>query len=355
MRTLILKSLLVLPVWLTNVNCAALAHVKWFLSRPESEILKQPKPPLFMHLSFDNLLPILFAIGLMLIAFALSIKWNRWSINGRLLVWAQIHEPAINLFMAIMLGVSLIYSGLTRTLLVPNFIICSHCPQWLPGAEILAGSMITIGLFSRCCAVSILYLMFMAFCKHGLDDSVDLLPLLGFTIYFLFAGRNCLSLDYVLGIDRLFIPSLTEFGHLFIRWTMSMGLIILALNEKLLYPQLAMDILQHAPTLNLMRNLGISNEVFILFSGLTELLLGFCLLTGSFPRLAVIILLAIFTGTTVVFGLPELFGHASCYGIILSILLRGTGIENVSSLFCQIRKDLIGSIKCRGGFVADSH
>ncbi len=342
LRTFICKSTLVLFIWLINTNCAAIAHVKWFLSRPESEILKQAKPPLFTHLSIDNLLPILLAIGLMLVVLVLNTKWNRWSVNERLLVWAQIHEPVINLYMAIMLGVSLIYCGISRTLLVPNFIICSHCPQWLPGAEIAVGIMITVGLFSRLCALSILYLMLVALCKHGLDDCLDLLPFFGSTIYFLCAGRNRFSLDYVLAFDRkAILPSLTELAHLFIRWSMGLGLIILALNEKLLYPQLAMDILQHAPSLNFMHNFGISNAMFILLSGLTELLLGFCVLTGSFPRLAVIIMLTAFAGTTVVFGPAELFGHASCYGIILSIFLRGTGITNKRALLCQMHKDLI--------------
>jgi hypothetical protein len=232
--------------------------------------------------------------------------------------------------MAIMLGISLIYCGITRTLLVPNFIICSHCPQWLPAAQIILGTFIILGLFSRLSALSVLYLMFMALCKHGLDDCLDLMPLFGFTIYFLFAGRNRLSFDYAFRIDRFSSTSLIELAHVIIRWTMGLGLIILALNEKLIYPQLAMDILHHAPALNLLRNLGINNDMFILLSGLVECLLGICILTSSFPRLAIIILMAIFAGTTVVFGLPEFFGHASCYGTILSILLRGAGAANVS-------------------------
>jgi len=314
-----------------------MAHVKWFLSRPESEILKEPKPSLFTHLSLDNLIPILFVFGLMLLVLAIGIKWKGSELNERLLLQAQIHEAVINLCMAFMFGVSLVYCGITKTLLVPNFIICSHCPQWLPGAEIILGVLITVGLFSRLCSLSIFYLAFMALCKHGFDDCLDLMPLLGLNLYFLLAGRNRLSLDYILRIDRLEVPWLLETAYLFIRWTMGLGLIILAFNEKLLYPQLAMDILEHVPALNILHYFGFSNAMFVLISGLAELLLGFCLLSGSFPRLAVMFLLGIFASTTAVFGLSELFGHASCYAIILSILLRGEGISPVL-LFCHLRR-----------------
>jgi hypothetical protein len=339
MRAFVFKSLLVLCLWLTNSNIAAVAHVKWFLSRPESEILKEPKPSLFTHLSLDNLVPVLFAFGLMLLVLTLGIKWHRSKLNERLLLKAQKYEAVVNFFMACMFAVSLIYCGITHTLLVPNFVICSHCPQWLPGAEIILGVLMTVGLCSRLCSLSIFYLAFMALCKHGFDDCLDLMPLLGLNLYFLLAGRNRLSLDYVLKIDRVQVPYFVEAAHLFIRWTMGLGLIILAFNEKLLYPQLAMDILQHLPALNIFHYVGISNAMFILISGLVELLLGFCLLTGSFPRLAIIVLLGIFASTTAVFGLPELFGHASCYAIIVSILMRGEGISPIL-LFCQLQRDV---------------
>ncbi len=112
-------------------------------------------------------------------------------------------------------------------------------------------------------------------------------------------------------------------GHYCVRVTMGLGLIALALSEKLLHPQLAMDLLQHAHALNPMLHFGVSNPMFVLVTGLVELLLGITIFMGWFPRAAVLILLGIFAGTTTIFGMEEFMGHAACYSSILSIALWG--------------------------------
>ena len=237
--------------------------------------------------------------------------------------WASKNEAIINLLMALGLGASLIYGGLTRTLLVPNFIICSHCPQWLPAAEITVGVCLILGLFGRFSGLAILGLMYMAICKHGIVECLDILPLAGVALYFILSGRNRFSLDNLLGLDKVSLPALTILGHYCVRITMGLGLIALALSEKLLHPQLAMDLLHHAPALNPLLHLGMGNAMFVLITGLAELLLGINIFMGWLPRAAVIVLLCIFFGTTAIFGMEEFIGHAACYSSILSIALWG--------------------------------
>jgi len=325
MRALTIKLFAVLSCWCTYAVSPVWAHVKWFLNRPESELLKQPKPSLFTQLSVWNILPISLAAALMFAIYSLNSKFSNWSGHNRLIKWAKQKEPSVNLFMAICLGVSLIYCGLTRTLLVPNFVICSHCPQWLPAAEMAIGSLLILGLFSRLTGLAVLWLIYIAICKHGLIECLDALPIFGLAIYFVIAGRNRLSLDYVLAIDKFNFVSMIPTAHSIVRWTMGLGLIILALDEKLLHPQLAMDLLLYIPHLNPLHGLGLSNDMFILVSGLVELLLGVCVFLGCFPRISMLMLLFIFSATTMIFCVEEFFGHASCYGIILSIMLCGVG------------------------------
>ncbi len=105
------KIIIVLSGWAVSASCPVWAHVKWFLSRPESELLKQPKPVLFTQLSLENMLPILGALAIMFILYSLNIRFNHQVRSSRLINWAYKHEPFINLFMAIGLGVSLIYCG----------------------------------------------------------------------------------------------------------------------------------------------------------------------------------------------------------------------------------------------------
>jgi hypothetical protein len=256
----------------------------------------------------------------------LNAKFSHWARNRRLINWVYKNEPIINLLMAIGLGVSLIFCGLTRTLLVPNFIICSHCPQWLPAVEIIVGGCVMIGLFGRLSGLALLGLMYMAVCKHGLTECLDILPLLGLALYFILNGRNKFSLDYLLNFDKGSSLTVAKLGHYCVRATMGLGLIVLALSEKLLHPQLAMDLLQHAHALNPFLGFGMSNAMFVLLAGLVELSLGVIIFLGYFPRVAVIILLGIFVGTTAVFGVEEFIGHAACYSSILSIVCWGAAV-----------------------------
>ncbi len=330
MRILAIKTILVLSGLLLTSFCPVWAHVKWFLSRPESEILKEPKPALFTQLSVDNLFPAICALGLIFIFYSLNLKYAHWLGSRRLMNWASKNETAINLLMAIGLGVSLIYSGLTRTLLVPNFIICSHCPQWLPSAEITVGVCLILGLFGRLDGLAILGLMYMAVCKHGIAECLDIMPLFGLAFYFILAGRNRFSLDHVLGFDKISLPALNTLGHYCVRSAMGLGLIALALSEKLLHPQLAMDLLHHAPALNPLLHLGMDNAMFVLVTGLAELMLGMTIFMGWFPRTSVLIILGIFSGTTTIFGMEEFLGHAACYSSILSIALWGAAVPKFS-------------------------
>jgi len=71
---------------------------------------------------------------------------------------------------------------------------------------------------------------------------------------------------------------------------------------------------------------GVSNPMFVLVSGLAELLLGMSIFMGWFPRAAVLVLLGIFFGTTTIFGMEEFIGHAACYSSILSIALWGVAV-----------------------------
>ncbi len=309
-------------------SCRAEAHVKWFLDRPESEVLARTKPELFTQFSIWNTLPICCAVIALLACYFINARFAHSSIHNKLARFAGKHEAAINLCMAIFLGASLIYCGVARNLLVPNFVICSHCPWYLPHLEVLIGIGLILGFCTRFCAVGLFGLLIFTFIKHGVADCLDLLPYYGLATYFFISGRNRLSLDYVCSIDRSISLSASEISHLAVRFAMSLGLIILALDEKLLHPQLALDLLKAVPWLNFVHGFGVSNEMFVLCSGLTELLLGCMLFLGYFPRLVMVAMAFLFAVTTAIFGVREFFGHAMFYGIIFSILLRGNGTMN---------------------------
>jgi uncharacterized membrane protein YphA (DoxX/SURF4 family) len=339
------KKLSLLLVGLAALCGPAEAHVKWFLDRPESEILARSKPDLFTQFSIWNALPILSAIFVTVAFFFLNKHFASSSFSRKLAVIAGKHEAEINLLMALCLGTSLIYCAMTRILLVPNFIICSHCPWYLPYIEAIIGIGLILGFCSRVCALALFGLLLYAIIKHGLADGLDLLPFYGLAAYFLLSGRNRLSLDYALSIDRNVGPSVIELSHLIVRVCMSLGLIILAFDEKLLHPQLALDLLKAVPWLNFLSSIGVNNDMFILCSGLTELALGVMLLLGIFPRLIMAAIAFLFVVTTSIFGIREFFGHALFYGIIFSVLLRGNGIKSPAAAIWNFFKERNGGLR----------
>jgi len=337
--------------WLALMVCTfyatvtpALAHVKWFLGRSEADILREAKPELFTHLSFANLIPIAVALVALFMTTVAGRDFSTWQMNKSVSQWADKMEPALNTFIGLCTGTMLIYCAMTRTLLAPNFIICSHCPQWLPYVEMFAGLSLFAGFFTRVGAAVMLFLLVFTFIKHTPADCLDLIPLYGLSFYFLLVGRSRWSLDALLRLDRR--PSFLniQLAHLLLRWTTGVGLMVLALDEKLLHPQLALELLKHAPGLNFFGVLNMSNEMFVLCAGLVELLLGLVIVVGSFPRVAAIMLAGLFVTTTFIFGLTELFGHLPFYGIIASLALRGSGVVSPLALLRGIKLQLVRAL-----------
>jgi uncharacterized membrane protein YphA (DoxX/SURF4 family) len=345
MRITSTKHFSVLLILAAMFYCRAEAHVKWFLDRPENEILAQAKPDLFTQLSVWNVLPILIALSFTLACVFLNKHFASHPFHKRLSSFAGKQEPAINLVMAISLGASLIYCATTKLLLVPNFIICSHCPWYLPHVEFLIGAGLILGLCSRFCALALFGLLLFAWMKHGTAECLDLLPYYGLATYFLIAGRNRLSLDYICSIDRQIGSAVFELSHLIVRSSMALGLVILAFDEKLLHPQLALALLKCEPQLNFVQGLGVSNEMFTLCGGLGELILGSLLFLGIFPRLVMIALALLFAVTTVIFGYREFFGHALFYGIVFSTILRGAGVLSPTTALWYLVKEQNGGFR----------
>lgn len=306
------------PVW---------AHVKWFLQKSEEEILRQAKPEIFSQLSVANLIPILLAFFVFLSTIGLSRRFSGLKLHRQLLAFAEKNESLLNAIMALCLAVQLINCSLNSTLFAPNFVVCDHCPKWLLPLEFLVGCGLILGLCTRLCALAMLVLLGFTFFKHGLIDSLDLLPFYGLASYFLISGRHRYSLDYFFHFQSLPTRPMTAVSHLVLRWLAGLGFVCLGLNEKLFHPQLALELLKHYPALNFMGRFGFGDDLFVLCAWLGEVVIGAILLFGTFPRIAVFFITALFFVTNYIFGVVELVGHAPYYGILLAILFRGAGSQ----------------------------
>jgi uncharacterized membrane protein YphA (DoxX/SURF4 family) len=333
---------LFLPFWL--MATPVFAHVKWFLDEPECECLKQSKPDLFVKPGFENLGVVLLGLIALHVVTSLSRRFDNWPFNRHLSTLAITLEPVVNLAMGAFTGGLLIWCAFSKTMFVPNMAVTGAMPPWLLPLQAIVGLGLIVGLAGRACASAMLILLFSTFSCFSLSDCIDLLPMYGIAIYFLLVGRTGFSLDTRLGFGKASAGFCQDLAYMALRSGTGIGLALLGIDEKLLNPQLALDVLQQKPALNFMHWAGMNNEMFVLCAGVAEVVVGLMIVFGSFPRLAMLFLAGLFAGTTILFGTTELFGHMPYYGVILAILLRGGATVQSQRKRSQASLDPVGLI-----------
>jgi hypothetical protein len=112
-----------------------------------------------------------------------------------------------------------------------------------------------------------------------------------------------------------------------------------AFTEKLANLPLAEGFLKEYP-LNFTAALGIpmSNETFILCAGAVELLVGFWISFGIFPREIIVIAWVPINLTLTIFSWPELVGHLPIYGA-MAVLLVWEGDDEDRRLWVRGLRD----------------
>jgi uncharacterized membrane protein YphA (DoxX/SURF4 family) len=97
---------------------------------------------------------------------------------------------------------------------------------------------------------------------------------------------------------------------------------VVAFTEKLANRDLARKFLSEYP-LNFTPDVGwpISNDLFIVCAGSTELLIGLLLVFGLFPRVVITMIWLVTTLTLTIFSWEELVGHLPLYGVMGVLLV----------------------------------
>jgi uncharacterized membrane protein YphA (DoxX/SURF4 family) len=306
----------------------AAAHVKWFLSKTEAELLSLPKPALFTQWRGDNFVAVVLTMSFLCLAHKLNKRFSGSRLNARLNRWAARLDSHVQLAMGLFVGLMLLYSAWTMCFFVPNLHLHACC-KWIASIQGIIGAAMLLGLFTRPAALVMLGMLAFSFAKFPLNDCVDLLPMYGIGLYMLIGGRGKFSLDQQLGFSSQSTQS-CELATWLLRVALGAGLLALGLDEKLLNPQLAMNLLQTHPVLNVLQGYGVGNDMFVLISGLIEVALGIAIALGIFPRLCVLALVVLFTATTVIFGGAEFVGHLPYYAVFAAILLRGANCRRMA-------------------------
>ena len=162
--------------------------------------------------------------------------------------------------------------------------------------------------------------------EFGFLPVLSRIDLLGLAIYVLVAGPGRWSADCETGTAAE--PALAD--HARAVWALKVAagvaLIVVAFDEKLARPDLALAFLADHPELNVAQQAGLgwTDLEFIRVAGAIEVLFGLLVISGALPQAIVLIAGIPFNATLWFFGANELMGHLPIYGTMLVLLVYGS-------------------------------
>jgi hypothetical protein len=301
-------------------------HERWFID--ESKF-----PVQFGTWATSNsLVPIATAVGITAIA---TVVWRvrqkrsfvpgpvslgmPWENYVRLLTWMP-------LVIGVHMGVTLLVSGVSRQLFVPNL----ELPVNLLGGglgmvEIAIALSFIYGALARPAAAALGLTWIVGILVFGPLRLIEHTEILG-VAFFLFAmGRGPLAFDMALGKLNKPVAALVPWAVPVLRISLGIGITVVAFTEKLWNIPMGLSFLSdhHFNFFPYIGLPGIDDTKFLLIAGTVELLLGLILITGAYVRLVIIATLIPFNLTLPFLGWRELVGHLPTYGILALLLLWG--------------------------------
>lgn len=201
--------------------------------------------------------------------------------------------------------------------------------------EIGVGLCFLYGGFTRLAGAALGVLWLAGVLVVGLEPMLENAHYLGFAAFFYLTGRGPYAVDRLLFPALEPMPAMSRKAMTCLRALTGLGLVVVAFTEKLANPALAAAFLERYP-LNFTAWMGIpmSNELFVLCAGATELIIGLCLVFGFFPRLVIGTAWLFINMTLTIFNWVELLGHLPLYGV-MGILLVWTPDEEDQQLWVE--------------------
>lgn len=311
------------------------AHEKWFHDAA-------PHPTDWMQLlGFPQSLGVLVGVLLtLLLGAAWRICGRRNLIPGPEALGATTDGLArfygvVPVILGVHVGVPLIVLGIMGQLFSPNNQLAGPWLYWLGVAQIGIGLSFLYGGLTRLAGALLCLLWLLGAGLVGLESMLENAHYLGFGAFFFLTGRGPYAVDRLLFPALEPTPKAARLAMPALRIGMGVGLTMVALTEKLANPELARAFLQSHP-LNFTKWLHIpmSDDMFVLCAGTTELVIGLCLLFGIFPRLIVVSMWLFINMSLTVFSWIELVGHLPIYGV-MAVLLVWTTREQDRQLWMQ--------------------
>jgi len=242
-----------------------------------------------------------------------------WENYVRLLTW-------VPLVIGVHMGVTLLVSGVSRQLFVPNLELPVNLLGGVLGMiEIAIALSFIYGALARPAAAMLGVIWLIGAIVFGPLRLIEHTEILGIAFFIFATGRGPLAFD--MALDRLNKPvaRLIPYAVTVLRVALGIGLTVVAFTEKIWNVPMALAFLQDH-NFNFFPYIGltsIDNEKFVLIAGTIELIVGLMLIAGTYVRLVILITLIPFNLTLPFMGWRELVGHLPTYGILALLLLWG--------------------------------
>lgn len=230
--------------------------------------------------------------------------------------------PFIPRLLAIHMGVSLLAFSVTGAFLTPSLPLDD-----VPGGDFAgvvqaaAGIWLITGIRLRAAALAVVLLGPPALLAAGPVALLETADTLAVALFLAIVPPS----DATFGRVEV-SPLRLRWALFLLRFFVAVALVTLAFSEKFTNPELARNLLEVHPELNLFALVGlpVSDELFIVVAGTVELLFGLLVLSGALPQLVVLVALVPFNLTLFIFGTTEVIGHLPVYGVFLALLVYGS-------------------------------
>jgi hypothetical protein len=280
----------------------------------------------------ESLVPVAVALGITVLATVIYRAWGRhsvvpgpialgmpWENYVRLLTW-------VPLVIGVHMGITLLVSGVSRQLFVPNLVLPVNLLGGLLGMiEIAIALSFIYGALARPAAAVLGFVWLIGMLVFGPLRLIEHTEILGIAFFLFATGRGPLAFDMVLDKLNKPIDPLIPYAVPVLRISLGLGLTVIAFTEKLWNIPMGLAFLSEH-NFNFFPYIGvpqIDDTKFLLIAGTVELLVGLMLIAGTYVRLIIVITLIPFNLTLPFLGWRELVGHLPTYGILALLLLWG--------------------------------
>src|SRR3954468_3746500 len=301
-------------------------HERWFLDEAKFPV------QFATWASTNSLVPIGVALGITVIA---TLIWRArgkhsvvpgpitlgmpWENYVTVLTW-------VPLVIGVHMGVTLLVSGVSRQLFIPNLALPVNLLGGVLGMiEIAIALSFIYGALARPAAAVLAFIWLVGTIVFGPLRIIEHTEILGIAFFIFATGRGPLAFDQAL--DRLSKPvdRLIPYAVPVLRVALGIALTVVAFTEKIWNGPMAVAFLQdhHFNFFPYIGMTSVDNGRFVLIAGTIELIVGLMLITGSYVRLVILITLIPFNLSLPFMGWRELVGHLPTYGILALLLLWG--------------------------------